>query len=190
MPCVHTLPRWRLTPLRSRSRVAEHKRRGRGEGGIYLLPNGKWRGTVEIGWVNGRRQRKTVTRSTRADVSKELRRLVDAAADKAASRSAVRRHSASGWTLSCAKSHRCVCGRRLSRGTAKRCDCTSSRAWADTALTVSSQHSSRRSIESKATDCQLAVCGGYTHSFADRSRSPFGGDSSRATQRSWSSRRR
>jgi integrase len=60
--------------------MAEYKRRGRGEGSIYRLPSGVWRGTVEIGWANGRRQRKTVTRLTRADVSKELRRLVDAAA--------------------------------------------------------------------------------------------------------------
>jgi integrase len=61
--------------------MAEYKRRGRGEGSIYQLPNGSWRGTVEIGWANGQRQRKTVTRSTRSEVSKDLRRLVDAAAE-------------------------------------------------------------------------------------------------------------
>jgi integrase len=52
------------------------KRRGRGEGSIYQLPDGRWRGAVDLGWVNGTRQRKYVTRKTRSEVGKALRELM------------------------------------------------------------------------------------------------------------------
>ncbi len=55
------------------------KRRGHGEGSIYQLPNGKYRGVVDLGWANGKRQRKYITRATRAEVVKELRKLTELA---------------------------------------------------------------------------------------------------------------
>jgi len=54
-------------------------RRGHGEGSIYQLPNGKFRGVVNLGWVNGKRQRKYITRATRPEVAKELRKLTELA---------------------------------------------------------------------------------------------------------------
>ncbi|RZU51596.1 site-specific recombinase XerD [Krasilnikovia cinnamomea] len=51
------------------------KRRGHGEGSIYQLPDGRWRGAVDLGWLNGKRRRKYVTRKTRADVAKALLEL-------------------------------------------------------------------------------------------------------------------
>jgi integrase len=51
------------------------KRRGHGEGSIYQLPDGRWRGAVDLGWLNGKRRRKYVTRKTRADAAKALREL-------------------------------------------------------------------------------------------------------------------
>lgn len=51
------------------------KRRGHGEGSIYQLPDGRWRGALDLGWHNGKRRRKYVTRKTRAEVSRALREL-------------------------------------------------------------------------------------------------------------------
>src|SRR5205814_4546074 len=51
------------------------KRRGHGEGSIYQLPDGRFRGVVDLGWVNGKRRRKYVTRRTRSEVAKALREL-------------------------------------------------------------------------------------------------------------------
>jgi integrase len=63
-----------------RSAVApQRKRRGRGEGSIYQLPNGKWRGVVDLGWSNGKRRRKYVTRASRAEAVREVRRLTNEA---------------------------------------------------------------------------------------------------------------
>ncbi len=42
---------------------------------IYQLPDGRWRGAVDLGWANGKRQRKYVTRKTRSEVGKALREL-------------------------------------------------------------------------------------------------------------------
>ena len=53
-------------------------RRGNGEGSIYCDSNGRWRGSVDLGYVNGKRSRKYVTGRTRKDVSAQLRRAVDA----------------------------------------------------------------------------------------------------------------
>ncbi len=55
------------------------RRRGRGEGSIYQLPDGRWRGVVDLGWHNGKRRRKYITRRTRQEVARELRSLVAAA---------------------------------------------------------------------------------------------------------------
>jgi integrase len=47
-------------------------RRAAGEGSIYKLPNGRWRGTVELPSPDGRRRRKTATGETRRDVADRL----------------------------------------------------------------------------------------------------------------------
>lgn len=59
--------------------MANRRRRGYGEGSIYPLSDGRWRGSVELAWINGQRRRRTVTRKTRAEVTREVRRLALAA---------------------------------------------------------------------------------------------------------------
>jgi integrase len=54
-------------------------RRPQGEGSVYRLPDGRWRGVVDLGWHGGRRRRKYITRRAQADVVRELRRLTAAA---------------------------------------------------------------------------------------------------------------
>lgn len=43
------------------------KRRGRGEGGLFQRSDGLWVGTVDLGYVDGKRRRKTVTAKRKAD---------------------------------------------------------------------------------------------------------------------------
>lgn len=52
------------------------KRRGHGEGTIYQLPDGRFRAAIDLGWSNGRRRRKYVTRRSRAEVVKALKELM------------------------------------------------------------------------------------------------------------------
>jgi integrase len=40
------------------------------------MADGRWQGSVDLGWSNGRRRRKTVTRRTKAEVVREVRRLI------------------------------------------------------------------------------------------------------------------
>ena len=54
-------------------------RRPQGEGSVYRLPNGRWRGVANLGWHDGKRPRKYITRGTQAEVVRELRRLTAAA---------------------------------------------------------------------------------------------------------------
>jgi integrase len=54
-------------------------RRPQGEGSVYRLPDGRWRGVVDLGWHDGKRRRKYITRGTQGDVVRELRRLTAAA---------------------------------------------------------------------------------------------------------------
>jgi integrase len=54
-------------------------RRPQGEGSVYRLPDGRWRGVVDLGWHEGKRRRKYITRGTQAEVVRELRRLTAAA---------------------------------------------------------------------------------------------------------------
>jgi integrase len=50
------------------------RRRGHGEGGIYQRKrDGMWVGTVERGWRDGKRKRKTVTAKTSKEAAKKLR---------------------------------------------------------------------------------------------------------------------
>ncbi|OHX04604.1 tyrosine-type recombinase/integrase [Micromonospora sp. WMMB235] len=51
------------------------KRRGHGEGSIYQLPDGRFRAAIDLGWSNGKRRRKYVTRRTRAEVVKALKEM-------------------------------------------------------------------------------------------------------------------
>ena len=53
-------------------------RRGNGEGSIYQLPDGRWRGSVFLGYRQGKPHRKYVTRRTRAQAAAEIRRLLEA----------------------------------------------------------------------------------------------------------------
>lgn len=56
--------------------MPERRRRGQGEGAIYQLADGTWRGAVDLGWHNGRRRRKYVRRPTRAETVNAVRALV------------------------------------------------------------------------------------------------------------------
>ncbi|MCM0678183.1 hypothetical protein NCC78_26420 [Micromonospora phytophila] len=51
------------------------KRRGHGEGSIYQLPDGRFRAAIDLGWSNGKRRRKYVTRRTGAEVVKALKEM-------------------------------------------------------------------------------------------------------------------
>lgn len=48
-------------------------RRGHGEGSIYQRQDGRWVGTLELGWENGKRRRKPVYGQTRREVADKLR---------------------------------------------------------------------------------------------------------------------
>jgi integrase len=48
-------------------------RRGAGEGAIYKSPDGRWRATIDLGWKNGKRQRKYLSGRTRTEVAEKLR---------------------------------------------------------------------------------------------------------------------
>lgn len=52
-------------------------RRGRGEGTIYQRSDGRWEGQVDLGYVNGRRVRKSVYGRTRREVQEKIRRLLE-----------------------------------------------------------------------------------------------------------------
>lgn len=47
-------------------------RRGKGEGGIRKRPDGRWEGTLQLGWRDGKRQRKFVYGKTRQEVQVKL----------------------------------------------------------------------------------------------------------------------
>lgn len=54
-------------------------RRGHGEGSISQRPDGRWQGRLELGWENGKRQRKTLYGKTRKAVAAKLTKaLTDA----------------------------------------------------------------------------------------------------------------
>jgi len=53
-------------------------RRGNGEGSIFQLPDGRWRGAIFLGYRNGKPHRKYITRRTRTEVATELGRLLEA----------------------------------------------------------------------------------------------------------------
>ena len=40
------------------------------------MSDGRWQGSVELGWIEGARRRRTITRRTKAEVARELRQLL------------------------------------------------------------------------------------------------------------------
>ena len=55
--------------------AAKDRRRGHGEGAIYQTADGRFRAAVDLGWSDGRRQRRYVSGKTRAEAAKKLRQL-------------------------------------------------------------------------------------------------------------------
>jgi hypothetical protein len=53
-------------------------RRGPHEGSIHLRKDGRWAGSVHIGWIDGKRVRKHVLGKTRGEVASELEALLRA----------------------------------------------------------------------------------------------------------------
>jgi integrase len=51
------------------------RRRGHGEGSVYRTSDGRWRGAIDLGWQNGRRERKVVSARTRQEVATKLRQI-------------------------------------------------------------------------------------------------------------------
>ena len=63
-----------------RSSQGRTKRRGHNEGSIYQrASDGRWVGSVNLGWVNGARRRKVVYGATQAEVLAKVRRVQHAA---------------------------------------------------------------------------------------------------------------
>lgn len=52
------------------------KRRGHGEGSIYQRSDGKWCGSVDLGYIGGKRKRKVVYGDTRKDVAEKIKILL------------------------------------------------------------------------------------------------------------------
>jgi integrase len=50
-------------------------RRGHGEGSVYRRPDGHWAGMLDLGWIDGKRRRRTVSGRTRAEVVDKLDEL-------------------------------------------------------------------------------------------------------------------
>jgi len=55
------------------------RRRGSGEGSIYRDKDGRWRGSVHLGYRGGKRSRKIVSGKTRAEVARKVRDALQAA---------------------------------------------------------------------------------------------------------------
>lgn len=55
---------------------ARKKRRGHGEGTIFHRDDGRWSAVADLGWVDGKRKRKTLYGSTRAEVAEALVKLL------------------------------------------------------------------------------------------------------------------
>lgn len=52
------------------------KRRSRGDGSVYRRSDGRWIGTVNVGWRDGRRLRKSVQGATRKEVQDAVRAVI------------------------------------------------------------------------------------------------------------------
>ncbi len=51
-------------------------RRPRGEGAVYRTKDGRWRAVVDLGWQDGKRQRKYLSGATKAEVARAVREAV------------------------------------------------------------------------------------------------------------------
>jgi len=62
--------------------ISERKkgRRPAGDGSVYKAADGRWRGVVDLGWVDGKRRRKYVAGATQAEALDKLRQAQRAAA--------------------------------------------------------------------------------------------------------------
>src|SRR5262249_34908018 len=58
-----------------RSTFMAGKKRANGESSIYQRPDGRWCAQVQVGWFNGKRQRKYIYGKTRKDVAQQLVRV-------------------------------------------------------------------------------------------------------------------
>jgi hypothetical protein len=56
--------------------VHQGKRRGRREGTIFQRRDGRWSGSLDLGWDQGRRRRKCFYGTTRAEVREKLTRAL------------------------------------------------------------------------------------------------------------------
>ena len=54
-------------------------RRPAGDGSVYKAPDGRWRGVVDLGWIDGKRRRKYVSAATQARALEKLRQAQRAA---------------------------------------------------------------------------------------------------------------
>jgi integrase len=59
--------------------AAKKRRRPAGDGSIYKASDGRWRGVVDLGWVDGKRRRKYVAAATQAQALEKLRQAQRAA---------------------------------------------------------------------------------------------------------------
>ncbi|SVD74773.1 uncharacterized protein METZ01_LOCUS427627, partial [marine metagenome] len=53
-------------------------KRGSGEGSIYKRSDGRWAGVVDLGWLDGKRNRKSMYAKTRKEVHEKLNMALDA----------------------------------------------------------------------------------------------------------------
>src|SRR5215467_14001423 len=56
--------------------AAMSRRRGQGEGSIYLRPDGRWSAIVTVGLVKGRQRRKYIYGKTRKEVAEKLKEIL------------------------------------------------------------------------------------------------------------------
>ncbi len=63
--------------------TAARRRRVAGEGSVFQLPNGKWRALVDLGYIDGKRRRKAVTRDTHRECAAWLAEVKSAHQAKA-----------------------------------------------------------------------------------------------------------
>ena len=57
------------------------KKRGNGEGSIFKRKDGRWAAAVDLGWLGGKRRRKTVYGRTRGQVAGKLAAALRAQSD-------------------------------------------------------------------------------------------------------------
>jgi hypothetical protein len=56
----------------------QHRRRSQGEGSVFRRSDGKWRGVLDLGWIDGKRTRRWVFGATEREVLAKLAELREA----------------------------------------------------------------------------------------------------------------